>query len=53
MLREYTIIIRGTEDSDVEMVLEEVLRLIKEGYHSGLNSNDTGSFEFDSKEEEL
>jgi hypothetical protein len=35
----------------VDIALEEVKRLISEGYTSGANKNDTGSFAFYDEEE--
>ena len=34
------------QDSDLEDALEEVLRLVREGYKSGQGSNETGQFSF-------
>jgi len=39
----------GESDSDIEFALEEALRKIKEGYHSGADVNDTGRYYFDTK----
>ena len=52
MAREYTITVQGEDQNDIELALAEVLKLIKEGYLSGANSNDTGEFHFDSTEKE-
>ena len=41
--------IRGASTSDFIFALDESVRLIKEGYLSGSNSNDTGRFNFDVK----
>lgn len=38
--------IAGHKEGDLETALEEVLELVRQGYRSGSNSNDTGSFEF-------
>jgi hypothetical protein len=38
--------IEGHMDGDLETALEEVLRLVRQGFFSGLNSNDTGRFHF-------
>lgn len=38
--------IEGHKEGDIETALEEVLKLVHQGYRSGSNSNDTGSFEF-------
>jgi hypothetical protein len=42
----FQITIRGENDPDIEDALEEVLRLIREGYTSGQGSNETGEFTF-------
>lgn len=42
--------VQGMEDSDLEYGLEEALRLVREGYAHGFNSNDTGAFDFTSRE---
>jgi len=43
-----TITILGVDQHELATTLEyEVLRLVEEGYHSGFNSNDTGSYKFD------
>ena len=47
MKLELTVQIRGETESDLEYALEEVLRLVREGYNHGFNSNDTGEFNFD------
>ena len=47
MKLELTIQIEGETESDLEYALEEVTRLVREGYSHGFNSNDTGSFNFD------
>jgi hypothetical protein len=41
-----TINIEGHTDLDLESALEEVKRLVSEGFRSGSNSNSTGSFKF-------
>jgi hypothetical protein len=52
-LRRYiTIECHGTEEADLDLAQEEVSRLIGEGYTSGMNSNETGSFTFTVHEEE-
>ncbi len=38
--------ITGDSESDIELALAEVTRLISEGFTSGGNSNDTGAFTF-------
>lgn len=47
----FDISICGNQQEDVEMALEEVLRLIREGYHAGSNSNDEGDYRFTSSGE--
>lgn len=37
---------QGENDPDIEDALEEVLRLIREGFTSGQASNETGEFVF-------
>ena len=44
---ELTITIKGKDTADLEVALEEVTRLVGEGYTSGHNANDTGRFDFD------
>lgn len=48
MPKKYTIEITGKCESDIESTIEEVTRLIQEGYLSGGNENNTASFSFDS-----
>ena len=49
---ELTVTIYGETASDLEMGIEEVSRLVSEGYQSGSNANDTGEFFFSTKEQE-
>jgi hypothetical protein len=44
----FTITVQGKSQSDIEMALDEVKKLIQEDFYSGMNSNDTGEFSFDS-----
>lgn len=46
MRKKLTVEVVGADDSDLEFGLEEVLRLVKEAYSSGHNSNGSGSFSF-------
>lgn len=46
MRKKLTVEVIGSDDSDLEFGLEEVLRLVKEAYSSGHNSNGSGSFNF-------
>lgn len=50
-MKTFQIELSGNFEGDIEMALAEVARLIAEGYTSGFNSNDTGSFSFDSSGE--
>lgn len=43
----FTIVIEGKKEGDIELAAEEVLRLIREGYTSGMNSNSTSRFHFE------
>ena len=47
-MKTFTITIKAKSEGDAEMALEEVARLIGQGNTSGFNSNETGSFDFDS-----
>jgi len=47
-----TIKITGFQEGDLDLSLQEVNRLIAQGYTSGLNSNDTESYEFFTSGEE-
>lgn len=44
---ELTIKLKGLTESDIEMALAETQRLITKGDEWGLNSNETGSFDFE------
>lgn len=44
-----TIKIKGHTGSDLEYALEEVKRLVSEGFHWGFDSNSTGKFNFQIK----
>lgn len=46
MRKKLTVEVVGSDDSDLEFGLEEVLRLVKEAFTSGQNSNGSGSFLF-------
>jgi hypothetical protein len=41
-----TLEIEGVETFDLELALNEALRLVSEGYNSGFDQNDTGSYRF-------
>lgn len=47
-----TVNIEGNQPGDLEIAIEEVARLIREGYLCGMNSNDTGKFNFNVAGEE-
>lgn len=47
-MKTFTITVEGKTESDIEVAIEEVLRLVKNGW-SGFNSNEDGSFEFSSE----
>ncbi len=46
------ITLKGVDESDVEFAFEEVVSLIRKGFTSGQNSNETGSFVFDISDQE-
>jgi hypothetical protein len=48
MAKEFTITVSGETQSDIEAALEEVLKLVREGYLSGVDSNESGEYSFDS-----
>jgi hypothetical protein len=48
-MKTFTIEITGQSETDIDNALAEVSRLIDSGMLSGHNSNDTGSFSFDSE----
>jgi len=50
MIKRLTVTIEGKDDGDLEIALDEVSRLVNEGYQAGHNSNDTGAFLFDTDE---
>lgn len=47
-----TVEIHGEEQDDLVLAIEQVTKSVKEGYLSGFDSNDTGEYYFDIKEEE-
>lgn len=49
--REFTIVAEGETLEDIVIAIEEAKRKIDEGYHSGMDSNETGEFYFESKGE--
>lgn len=47
--RTIEITLSGKSDHDLDLAFDETARLIREGYLSGGNSNDDGSFNFSVK----
>lgn len=47
MAKELIVKITGNTSGDLGLAMEEVARLVAEGYLCGHNGNDTGSFTFD------
>lgn len=45
-LQKISVVVKGKEMDDLIQGLEEVLRLLNEGFTSAANRNDTGSFSF-------
>lgn len=45
--RQITITVGGEEECDLKDAFDEVVRLIKQGYAMGFNSNETGDFRFE------
>lgn len=50
VVKRITITMRGDDEHECELALDEVVRLLREGYTSGHNSNDTSAFYFDTTE---
>ncbi len=50
-MKEYTINIEGESLGDIEIAIETVLSLVKEGYMSGMDSNESSSYSFESSGE--
>lgn len=48
-LRTITLNLEGKTEGDLELALEEALSKIKSGYLTGMDSNDSGAFSFDVK----
>lgn len=48
MPKALAIAVSGNTQRDIELALEEVLRLVRKGYLAGVNSNDTGDYSFTS-----
>jgi len=42
--------VEGDTDSDIEIALEEVIAKVQEGYLSGFDSNESGSYSFNVKD---
>ena len=51
--REYTVVAEGITLEDVLYAIDEARRKIEQGYHSGMDSNETGEFYFESKGDEF
>jgi hypothetical protein len=49
-MKTLTITITGETEDDLCFSIDEVRRLVDEGYLSGFNSNETASYNFDIKE---
>lgn len=47
----FTITLEGKSQSDIESAMQEVMNSIQSGYECGANSNDDGSFSFESNGE--
>ena len=41
--------VEGNTESDLEFALEQVIEKVREGYTSGMDSNDTGRYDFEVK----
>lgn len=48
-----TIELEGETTEDLEIAIDEVKRLLSEGYFSGFNSNENGSYSFSMKNKEI
>lgn len=46
IVKQITITVRGDEEVDFDNGLDEAVRLVREGYLSGQNSNESGGFYF-------
>jgi hypothetical protein len=49
--KQFIITCAGFEEGDIECAFEESIRLIKQGFLSGWDRNETGAFSFEVKEE--
>lgn len=47
-MKTFTITLEGKSQSDIESAMQEVMNSIQSGCHCGANSNDDGSFRFES-----
>lgn len=45
-VKRVTITVCGNTDDDADLALDEVFRLLKDGYTSGHNGNESGAFYF-------
>ena len=52
MYKKIVIELHGDTDDDIDTAIAEVFSLLGEGYSSGFNSNETGSFSFETTENE-
>ena len=50
MMKQLEITISGKTESDLTIALDEVRRKVEEGFLSGFDSNDSGSYTFEIKE---
>lgn len=48
-MKKLTVLVEGKKDHDLVDALNEVIRLIKGGFSSGLDSNEDGSYSFQVK----
>lgn len=48
-----TIKVEGETTEELLIALDEVKRLLDEGYYSGFDSNETGSYEFEMTNQEI
>lgn len=50
LVNRMTITVEMRDGEDPETTLQEVLRLVSEGYTSGFNNNEDAAFHFDTRE---
>lgn len=51
LCKRLTITVRGNDDSDLDLAIDEAVKAIKTGYQTGHNSNDTGAYYFDTTDD--